>query len=75
MFHSFLTRFHEVVEVHGDRIAVEAGPVRLTYRELREQAGAVAAALREREIGPGEVVGLVEVQIFISLQFIIRTEH
>ena len=41
------------------RVAVRAGTRRLTYGELEERARAVAAALRARGAGPGDVVGLM----------------
>ncbi|GAA1985295.1 amino acid adenylation domain-containing protein [Catenulispora subtropica] len=41
-----------------DAIAVVAGPVRLTYRELDARAGRVAAALRARGVGPDVLVAV-----------------
>lgn len=43
---------------HPDRFAVVAGTVRLTYRELDEQAGRLARRLRLAGAGPDRLVGI-----------------
>jgi amino acid adenylation domain-containing protein len=48
----------EACRAHHHRVAVEAGPLRMTYAELSACADAVASALRERGAGPRSVVGL-----------------
>ena len=44
--------------VHADRVAVIADDARLTYRDLHERAGRIAALLDERGIGAGDVVAV-----------------
>ena len=46
------------VAAHGDAPAIVEGPVRLTYAALDRRAAALAAALHERGIARGSVVGL-----------------
>jgi amino acid adenylation domain-containing protein len=41
-----------------ESIAVSIGAVRLTYRELEQRANGLAAQLRQRGVGPGQLVGL-----------------
>ncbi|MBS0437017.1 MAG: amino acid adenylation domain-containing protein, partial [Proteobacteria bacterium] len=41
-----------------DAVAIVAGDSRLTYRELEQRANAVAAALAERGVGAGQLVGM-----------------
>jgi len=41
-----------------DAVAIVSGSHRLTYRELDTRADALAADLRRREVGPGDLVGL-----------------
>jgi amino acid adenylation domain-containing protein len=53
---------HELVWAQVERtpgaVAVMCGDTRLSYRELGERAGRVAAALRARGVGPGALVGV-----------------
>ncbi len=42
-----------------DRLALAAGGVRLTYRELEARTQALAAALRERGVGAGDLVAVL----------------
>ncbi|MCQ4129155.1 AMP-binding protein [Rhodococcus erythropolis] len=42
--------------LHGERLAVEDGALRLTYDQLWEEASAVAAALKADGVRPGDVV-------------------
>lgn len=52
--------FEEQVALHSDRTAVVSHNGRLTYRELNEQADALAAHLRDRlGVGPGDRIGLM----------------
>jgi long-chain acyl-CoA synthetase len=44
---------------HADRTAVVLGDLRLTYRDLWEEARRYAAVLRDRGIGPGDKVALL----------------
>jgi acyl-CoA synthetase (AMP-forming)/AMP-acid ligase II len=46
----------EVQRQWPDRLAVVEGDVRLTYGEVARQAGALATALTEAGVGPGDVV-------------------
>ncbi|AFA74604.1 putative non-ribosomal peptide synthetase [Gordonia polyisoprenivorans VH2] len=56
---TIVSRFGEVARRHPDRPAVtDARGVTVTYRELGAQAAAVAAALRARGVGPGDLVGV-----------------
>ncbi len=55
---SINTLFDEVVERHADRTALEIGGQRMSYRELRERAVALAAVLHEAGVKPGDPVGL-----------------
>ena len=50
--------FEAQAEAHPDRTAVVFGEQRLTYRELNERAGRVAAHLQERGAGPDVLVAL-----------------
>jgi amino acid adenylation domain-containing protein len=50
--------FEETVAAHGDRIAVEFGDTRLTYRELNERANRFAWYLRGRGVGAVSLVGM-----------------
>ncbi|WP_232511970.1 non-ribosomal peptide synthetase [Herbaspirillum sp. meg3] len=43
---------------HADRIAVEEGAIRLTYRELALRAALLAQGLIDAGVKPGDVVGL-----------------
>jgi len=53
------TLFESVADVIGDREAVVAGTVRLTYRELDDRADRLAHALTALGVGPGAHVGLL----------------
>ncbi len=44
---------------HADRVAVVCGEARVTYRDLWDQARAVAGALRDRGVGPGDRVAVL----------------
>ena len=50
--------FEASVQSSPDKLAVIDGEVRLSYRELKERADAVAGGLVAAGIGPGDVVGL-----------------
>ena len=50
--------FGEVVERHGDAIALIDGPERLTYHELDERSSRLAALLVESGLAPGDRVGI-----------------
>ncbi|NNC02670.1 amino acid adenylation domain-containing protein, partial [Corallococcus exiguus] len=52
------SRFAAQVARTPDAVALVAGDGRLTYRELRARARAVAHTLRQRGVGPESVVGL-----------------
>src|SRR4051794_4359459 len=43
---------------HPDKPALIFGAERLSYREVESRAGAIAAGLVARGVGPGDVVGL-----------------
>ncbi len=51
--------FEVVVDVVPDRLALVAGPVRLTYRQLDERANRVGHLLRQLGVGPGNHVGIL----------------
>ncbi|WP_253895921.1 non-ribosomal peptide synthetase, partial [Corallococcus exercitus] len=51
-------RFAAQVARTPDAVALVAGETRLTYRELRARARALAHTLRQRGVGPESVVGL-----------------
>ena len=57
------TPWHEMVATQAasspSRIAVRCGDTTLSYRDLVAQAGQVAAALRARDIGSGDTVGVL----------------
>src|SRR5262245_58544445 len=44
---------------YGDRTACIAGDVRLTFRELEQRVGKLAAALRARGLAPGDRLALL----------------
>ncbi|MEV0729600.1 amino acid adenylation domain-containing protein [Polymorphospora sp. NPDC050346] len=50
--------FAEQVRRTPDNVAVVAGDIRLTYREVDRQAGRVAAKLAELGTGPGDLVAV-----------------
>ena len=52
-------RFRDQVELTPDAIALTGPQGDVTYRELSQRADAVAAALRARDVGRGDVVGLL----------------
>ncbi|MDQ3404013.1 MAG: amino acid adenylation domain-containing protein [Actinomycetota bacterium] len=56
------TCLHELVAAQAERtpdaVAVETDAESLTYRELLDRAGSLAAHLRARGAGPGQVVGV-----------------
>ncbi|MFI7099621.1 amino acid adenylation domain-containing protein [Streptomyces sp. NPDC050161] len=54
----FFTRFDEAVHRYADETAARCGDDALTYRELADRAGALAAWLHEQGVRPGEVVAL-----------------
>jgi acyl-CoA synthetase (AMP-forming)/AMP-acid ligase II len=49
----------QAVESHAERIAVEDGRHRITYRELRERVARLAAVLHARAAAPGDRVGIL----------------
>ncbi|HVR96168.1 MAG TPA: amino acid adenylation domain-containing protein [Thermoanaerobaculia bacterium] len=51
--------FQQAAEQFGDRTAIETPGRRTTYRELRERANGLAAALLDAGAGPGSLVGLL----------------
>lgn len=50
--------FRGTLADHGDRIALEFGEEKLTYRELWRRSGAVARMLTDRGVGPGDRIVL-----------------
>ena len=50
------TLLDRLAAVPGDTLAIVDGDVRLTVGDLRDRSARVAGALRERGVGPGEVV-------------------
>ena len=52
------TRFAETAARHADAPALVAGPDRLTYAELEDRAGRLAAVLAGRGVRPGDRVGI-----------------
>jgi fatty-acyl-CoA synthase len=54
-----LTFLERAADVHPERTAVIHGRLRYTYRELRERCRRLAAALRQRGIGPGDTVAVM----------------
>ncbi|MCK4763469.1 MAG: amino acid adenylation domain-containing protein, partial [Candidatus Aminicenantes bacterium] len=48
-----------VVEIDVGEDGVESGPVSLTYRELNEESGHLAAVLIEKGVEPGTIVGIM----------------
>ncbi|CAN5721703.1 acyl-CoA synthetase [soil metagenome] len=53
------TLFESIVDVVGDREAIVAGDVRLSYAQLDRRANQLARALTARGVGPGQHVGLL----------------
>jgi amino acid adenylation domain-containing protein len=53
-----IERFRAQAAADPDRVALQWDRDRLTYRELDRRAAGVAAALRSRGAGPGDVAGL-----------------
>ncbi|WFE29897.1 amino acid adenylation domain-containing protein [Solwaraspora sp. WMMD791] len=56
---SVVERIGQVCRRHADAVAVESGPVRMTYRQLDGAADRVAAALRRTGVRAGDLVGLL----------------
>ncbi|TWG01469.1 non-ribosomal peptide synthetase [Kitasatospora viridis] len=56
---SVVELFREQVERTPERIALSGPEGDVSYAQLSRRADAVAAALRERGVGPGDVVGLL----------------
>ncbi|WP_327066347.1 non-ribosomal peptide synthetase [Kitasatospora sp. NBC_01302] len=56
---SVVELFREQVERTPERIALSGPEGEVSYAQLSRRADAVAAALRERGVGPGDVVGLL----------------
>ena len=50
--------FAELARAHPDRIALESGERRLSYRQLHAEATAIAKQLLDAGIAPGELLGL-----------------
>ncbi|MBF6055962.1 amino acid adenylation domain-containing protein, partial [Streptomyces eurocidicus] len=55
---SLYALFAEQVRLRPDAVAIVDGTTRLTYRELDDRAGRLAARLRERGVRRGDLVGL-----------------
>lgn len=55
---TFPALFAEQAARTPDAVAVRSGPEALTYAELRRRSAHLAAYLRERGVGPDQVVGL-----------------
>ena len=55
---SLLDVFADTVSRHGDRIAVDADTASLTYAQLADAAGELAASLSELGVGAGDRVGV-----------------
>lgn len=56
---SVVERIGQVCRRHADAVAVEAGELRMTYRQLDAAADRVAAALRHQGVQVGDLVGLL----------------
>ncbi|GAB2697793.1 hypothetical protein GCM10010442_14510 [Kitasatospora kifunensis] len=56
---SVVELFREQVERTPERIALSGPEGEVSYAQLSRRADAIAAALRERGVGPGDVVGLL----------------
>ncbi|MDG4772428.1 non-ribosomal peptide synthetase [Solwaraspora sp. WMMD792] len=56
---SVVERIGQVCRRHADAVAVEAGELRMTYRQLDAAADRVAAALRHHGVQVGDLVGLL----------------
>ncbi|ODT45361.1 MAG: non-ribosomal peptide synthetase, partial [Nitrospira sp. SCN 59-13] len=56
----FPTLFHAQVKRTPAAVAVECGDVRLTYEELNLEAERVAGALRKRNVGPDDIVAVLD---------------
>ncbi|MFV2087857.1 amino acid adenylation domain-containing protein [Micromonospora sp. LOL_021] len=59
MLPSVVERIGQVCRRHADAVAVEAGELRMTYRQLDAAADRVAAALRHHGVQVGDLVGLL----------------
>ena len=55
---SFGRDLFRAFETHGDRVAILAGSEELTYKQLLDQVGFVAANLRAAGVGSGSYVGI-----------------
>lgn len=55
---SVLEGIEDRVRAHPDRLAVSQGEDRLTYGEVASRSDAVAGALAERGVEPGDIVGV-----------------
>jgi long-chain acyl-CoA synthetase len=66
MFHLSYV-LHRAAELYGDRLAVADGPTALTYRQLGERVGGLAAGLRAR-VAPGDRVALLDRNSLRSLE-------
>lgn len=50
--------FHEVVDAHTDRIAVEMGDLKISYGALKQRMLVIAGVLERAGVGSGDLVGL-----------------
>ncbi|WP_164021375.1 non-ribosomal peptide synthetase [Pyxidicoccus trucidator] len=67
--------FSRIVALHGDRVALEFGAQRLTYRQLDARANQLAHLLVARGVGPDVPVALAlerSVELIVSLLAILK---
>jgi amino acid adenylation domain-containing protein len=57
-YRSLGTLFREAAQGAPDAIALECGDLRLSYREMQVHVAACAAALRQLQLRPGDLVGV-----------------
>ncbi|GGJ50080.1 MULTISPECIES: amino acid adenylation domain-containing protein [Virgibacillus] len=72
----FLSRFEEQVKTNPERIAVEFGEKRLSYRELNGRANQTAYLLRKRGVKQGHFVAIMlprSDEMLVSILAVIKT--
>lgn len=75
-YQSVVEMFEEQVKLHPNNVAVVCEEELITYGELDKRANTVMSVLRERKIGPSDVVGLMltrNIDLFVGLYGILKT--
>ncbi|WP_168188733.1 non-ribosomal peptide synthetase [Thermoflavimicrobium daqui] len=67
--------FEKTVGRYPDQIAVVDGEDTYTYRELNEKADKIASILRQKQIGPGTIVGVYQkrsIELVVSVMGVLK---